>query len=261
MSILKLDSNLELSPDKIYYYGGALSNNCMRVTLHLAEKGVNWESLKIDVLNAKNLEEDYLKIHPKGTVPAIIHNGLAISDSNDIMKYIEDKFPSPSLLPRDSNEVDEMWEHVDRAANIHPKMAKAYFYSLGVGRPCTEKSLKRYKEINPELYEFHKKYGKKMSKQQVLDVLEFNRTTINNIEELLENNKYLLGETYTLADIAWASNLFFLEAFKFDLSAYPKVRNWMERIRKRDAYNQKTRIPNIPMFVLRIMKLILSLRT
>ena len=260
MPIVKIEHDKAPDPRKIYYYGGSFSNNCMRVTLHLQEKGLEWTRLVVNVPGAGNLKPEYLRVHPKGTVPAIIHNGLAVSDSNDILKYIEEKFPSPSLLTSDPNKTHEMWGHVDRAANIHPKMVKAYFYSQGMGRPCSAKSLERYREVNKELYDFHVRYGKKMSGEQVAEVIAFNHATIQELENILEDQPWLCGDSYSLADIAWVANLFFLEAIKFDLSSYPKVKGWMNRIRERPAYNKKTKIPSIPLWLLRFMSFVLRLK-
>ena len=43
----------------------------------------------------------YKQIVPAGTVPAIIHDGLTLADSEAIAEYLDERFPSPPMMPAD----------------------------------------------------------------------------------------------------------------------------------------------------------------
>lgn len=56
------------------------STACQRVRLALEEKGIAWDSVIVDTArgDVENLPEDYHRLNPKGLVPVIIHDGVAI---------------------------------------------------------------------------------------------------------------------------------------------------------------------------------------
>lgn len=71
---------------------------CMRVKIALAEKGLNYESKEEDLFGGKS--ELLLKSNPVyQKVPVLLHNGKPLNESAIIVGYIDEKWPSPPLLP------------------------------------------------------------------------------------------------------------------------------------------------------------------
>src|SRR5690606_16073593 len=48
---------------------------------------------------SEHLQPGYLRINPKGLVPALVHDGAPVVESTVIMEYVEDVFPEPPLRP------------------------------------------------------------------------------------------------------------------------------------------------------------------
>jgi glutathione S-transferase len=67
------------------------------VRLLLEEKKIPWESHHIFLAKRENITEEYFGINPKGVVPSLVHDGKIITESNDILIYLEDTFPDPSF--------------------------------------------------------------------------------------------------------------------------------------------------------------------
>jgi glutathione S-transferase len=86
---------------ELVLYDGAGTPSPRRVKLCLFEKGlpfkVRW--LNLGLMDQKNPE--YLKISPTGLVPALVHDGKAIYESNVINEYLDAEFPTPPLVPKD----------------------------------------------------------------------------------------------------------------------------------------------------------------
>src|ERR1700704_5777531 len=83
---------------KLYYSPGACSLS-PHIALH--EAGLTHELVKVDV-RAKKLEngDDYLKVNPKGQVPALqLDNGEILTEGPVIVQMIADKAPGKSLAP------------------------------------------------------------------------------------------------------------------------------------------------------------------
>ncbi|MEX2211719.1 MAG: glutathione S-transferase family protein [Gaiellaceae bacterium] len=72
---------------------------CARVRIVLAEKGVEWEAVEIDLddrpawIYGKN---------PLGRVPVLEEDGLVLPESVVIMEYLDERYPEPPLLPADA---------------------------------------------------------------------------------------------------------------------------------------------------------------
>src|SRR5918999_1723319 len=85
---------------KLYGYGP--SSNSRKVRAVLVEKGLEFSRINIDLSKKEQKSPEYLKIHPFGQVPALDDEGFVIYDSTIINEYLEDEYPYPPLMPKDS---------------------------------------------------------------------------------------------------------------------------------------------------------------
>ena len=82
-------------------YNAAHSTCSQKVRICLAEKGLPFEDIKLDLGKAKeHLRPDYLKINPNGVVPTLVDGDDIIIDSSVICEYLEEKYPDVPLLRR-----------------------------------------------------------------------------------------------------------------------------------------------------------------
>ena len=68
---------------------------CARVRLALAEKGIAYERVEIDLADRPAL---LYELNPVGRVP-VLDDGFPLPESAVIMEYLDERFPSPALLP------------------------------------------------------------------------------------------------------------------------------------------------------------------
>ena len=78
------------------------STNSRKVRIALIEKGLEFERINIDLTKREQKSPEYLKIHPFGQIPALDDEGFILYDSTVINEYLEDEYPYPSLMPKDS---------------------------------------------------------------------------------------------------------------------------------------------------------------
>ena len=78
------------------------STNSRKVRIALLEKGLEFQRINVDLSKREQKNPEYLKIHPFGQVPALDDEGFIIYDSTVINEYLEDEYPYPSLMPKDS---------------------------------------------------------------------------------------------------------------------------------------------------------------
>lgn len=83
-------------------YEHPLSPYAQKCKIALYEKGVPFEVKMPTAIGTGHADADFLKANPRAEVPALIDGDFAIFDSTIILEYIEDRFPTPALLPRDA---------------------------------------------------------------------------------------------------------------------------------------------------------------
>ena len=112
----------------LHLYHGDVSNCAARVRFALDEKGLPWESHHINLRKKENVTEEYFGINSKGLVPTLVHDGTVVVESNDILRYLEEKYPQPSLLPSDEAARRKVDEWLTLSGNRHMPGVKTFQY-------------------------------------------------------------------------------------------------------------------------------------
>jgi glutathione S-transferase len=188
---------------KLYYSPGACS---LSPHIALLEADLPYDLVKVD-LRAKKLEngDDYLKVNPKGQVPALaLDGGQLVTEGPVIVQMIADKVPAKNLAPaRDSAERYELLERLNYiTTELHKNLGPMF---------------------SPILADDAKAFFKDraMGKFKYLDTQ-------------LAGRDYLLGKQFTVADgylftmLMWATN-----RLKFDLSELPNLTAYQARVAAR----------------------------
>ena len=93
----------------ITLYDCATAPSPRRARIFLAEKGVPYETVQIDLRSGEQMGEAYRRINPQCTVPALrTEEGSLLTDNAAIAAYLEARYPEPPLLgrtPQDKAEI------------------------------------------------------------------------------------------------------------------------------------------------------------
>lgn len=85
----------------ITLYDCATAPSPRRARILLAEKGVPFETVQVDLRSGEHLGEAYRRVNPQCTVPALrTDEGAVLTDNAAIAAYLEARFPEPPLLGR-----------------------------------------------------------------------------------------------------------------------------------------------------------------
>ena len=89
---------------KLYDYGTA--PNPRKVRIFLAEKGVEYELIQVDMTKREHKSPEFLKMNPSGKVPVLeLNDGRYLSESIAICRYLEGVYPQPNLFGVDPFEM------------------------------------------------------------------------------------------------------------------------------------------------------------
>jgi glutathione S-transferase len=221
--------------DGLHLYHAQVSNSSMRVRLLLEEKGLAWTSHLLDATRQDNLTDAYLRINPTSLIPALVDTGVVVTESSDILYYLEERFPHPPLAPAEERERAEMREWVDLAASSHPTTLKPWQYHVTGTRTKRPEDMERYRQLQPDraLVAFHQRSLDGFSHAEIADAVQRNHAILARMEGVLKESAWLVGGHYGLADIAWFPNVLLLDLLGFPTGGYPAVLRWLAAVRSR----------------------------
>jgi glutathione S-transferase len=187
------------------------SSNSRKVRIALIEKGLEFERIPIDLTKKEQKNPEYLKINPFGQVPALDDEGFIVYDSTVINEYLEDEYPYPPLLPKDSD------------GRARARMMEDFRDNLfNLASTQLNRELRKPEgERNPQTIE--------SAKAEIVKCFD-------RIEKELQGREYLAGE-FSLADIAFMPNLDSLERMNIAIDAkYKNVLAWIARLKARPSF-------------------------
>lgn len=242
--------------DGLHLFCNPYSNCSGRVMLAVAEKELDVQIHEIDLLKGEQLSLEYYAINPTCDLPAIVHNGIKMGDSITILRYLENVFPEKSLTPTDPIQKKLMDDLLDEAARSHMEYIVPWIYAKGLGRLPTPEQKAFYDKYVPHRSQFHndRTAGKTATNLNLAEQALNN--ALNKLEERLTHHKFLVGDSYSLADVAWFPSLFLIgKIFGFSLKKYPAILRWMLEIEKRPAFLSgiKAHLKSIPFWLLRLI--------
>ncbi len=226
----------------LHLYHSAISNCSMRVCMTLEEKGLPWASHHLDLAKHETHTPEYFSINPNGLVPTLVHDGVVIIESDDIIEYLDERFPDPPLVPKGEGMKEKVHGWVKLATGMHIKAVKTFIYHNKVRGmlQMSDQMKAQYRSLqtNASLLEFHAKASSAegFSEEEVANAGKTLHDNFDKIEAGLGANRWIAGSEFSLADIAWVPLHFTLVGAGFSFDPYPRVQAWADTIRDRPSF-------------------------
>jgi|SRR5690348_2461877 glutathione S-transferase len=138
--------------------GSYISPYVRKVLVFLETKGIDYE---IDPIAPFVGNEVFAKLSPLKRVPVLIDGDLVLTDSSVICQYLEDKFPEPSLYPRDiAQRARARWLEEYADTRLADGLVWRLFYEISIkkrttGQPPDQAVVHRAREIEvPEALDY-----------------------------------------------------------------------------------------------------------
>ncbi len=225
-------------------YTHPMSPCAQKVRIVLAEKGLEWTKHHVELSQKENLRPEYLKLNPLGVVPTLVNDGKPVIESSIICEYLDDTYPQNSLKPEDTYAVSKMryWmKHVD--VKLHPSCG-ALQWPLVMRPGLMEKTEEERQALLDKIPEKPRrerqkrlvKYG--LDAPDVIDSVKIYRKTILDMEAALKQHKWIVSDSFSLADVCLAP--YFQTVLQFGWTEMyadcPHVADWFQRCRDRESY-------------------------
>jgi glutathione S-transferase len=183
-------------------YDNDVSGNCYKVRLLFSHLGIAYERRQMDVLDRSDRPEVLGALNPALRVPTVVlDDGRPLGESNAILWYFAD---GTRYVPEDAYERAQVlqWMFFEQYSH-EPFIAVARMW--------------RHFDIPVSDAERQVKH-------------EGGLKALNAMESHLNGRQFLVGERYSIADIALYAYTHVADEGGFDLEPYPAIRAWLERV-------------------------------
>jgi glutathione S-transferase len=187
----------------VLLYNSQVSGNCWKVRQILTHLGLEFETREMDVIDRSDRPEVLGGLNPALRVPTLVlDDGRPLGESDAILTYFAEGTP---YLPEDRYERAQVMQWLFFEQYSHePNIAVARFLvSVAPGEP-TEAQLA----------------GVHAGGYKALDAMEAH----------LASREFLVADRYTIADIALYAYTHVAADGGFDMSRYPAIRDWLDRV-------------------------------
>ena len=199
-------------PETIKLYAVPESTYCARVRLVLELKSLEYTEERPP--GGTYRSEDYRRLVPAGSVPAIEIDGTIIHDSDAIVELLEDLFPEPRMRPGDP-------------------FKRAFL-----------KSVTRFHDtrLEPALRMLFPLVGNPEKMQSAAILVDGMNEHLERLDRLIDPRPYLGGEALSLADCAYATTLFMIEditsCMNLDVRFFQKIHDWRGALYETDTVRE-----------------------
>ncbi len=182
-------------------YSGTTCPFSQRCRIVLYEKGMDFQIVDVDLYNKP---EDLAVMNPYNRVPVLVERDLILYESNIINEYIDDRFPHPQLMPADP---------VMRAR------ARLFLFRFEQELFCHIDTIEK---------------GQQKAADKARGLI---RDSLTQIAPVFVKQKYMLGDEFSMLDVAIAPLLWRLDYYGIQLpKPAASLLKYAERIFSRPAY-------------------------
>ena len=193
---------------KLYEY--ASSGNCYKIRLLLNQLGIPYQRIPIDILKGESRTAEFLAMNPVGKIPVLeIKPGQYLSESNAIIYYLAD---GTDFLPVDRWERAQVMQWLFFEQYSHePNIATVRFW-ISIAKIASQK------------------------REAIAQKQELGYAALQTMEQHLKEHKYFVGDRYSIADIALYAYTHIAAEGDFNLSQFPAILTWCDRINSQPNY-------------------------
>jgi glutathione S-transferase len=233
---------------ELYHHGSSVCAAKVRWAMVLKE--LDFETHYIDILKGEQFTPEYAKINPKSVVPSLVHDGNIINESTVIMEYLDLAFPGKNLTPDNPLEYvkTRYWtKALDEL--LHPACGTLTFASSHrhiVKKNMSEEALAEFLASTPDhsvtvgWADYKKqivKYG--FEAPGVADKVRLYDKYLKQMNEDLQQHRWLAGETFGLADVSltpYVNRVAMLGMSAWWEDSLPYLADWWVRIQAEPTF-------------------------
>ena len=191
-------------------YDNLDSGNGYKARLLLAQLGIAYRRIEMDIFTGASRTPEYMAKNPNGRIPALgLEDGTVLAESNAILFFLAE---GTAFWPTD---------RLARAEALQWMFFEQYSHEPYVATPRF--ILRHLPEDSPR-------------RSELPDRLEKGRDALRVMDGHLKSRSFFVGESYSIADIALYAYTHVAHEAGHDLAPYPSVRTWLGRVTEQPGH-------------------------
>jgi glutathione S-transferase len=221
----------------------AASTCSQKVRLVLAEKGLEYQSHDVDLINGGQHDPDYVKLNPNHVVPTIVDDGGVFIESTVINEYLDDAFPEPPLKPADAAGRHAMRLWTKRIDELHPN-AGVLTYAIGPRQLIAQRSPAEIEEHIAQIPNAKRREQRRsviehgVKAPEFADAVKAFVSVLDAMEADLAGRTWLAGDSFSLAEASALPYVMRVDHLAMTplIDARPKLADWYARVQARPSF-------------------------
>ena len=196
--------------EKLRIYGDSRSGNCYKLQLLCSEMGIPYDWQEVDILAGDTRTPEFLSMNDNGKIPLLaLPDGRYLAESNAILCYLAD---GSDFFGHDA---------FSRAEILQWMFFEQYSHEPFI---ATSRFIIRYLGSPPE------------RQADLLQKKDGGYAALGVMQRQLKEHAFIVGDHYTIADIALFAYTHVADEGGFDLADFPAILDWIGRIRSRKGH-------------------------
>jgi len=230
------------APITIYHWEP--NANSGKPMLAAEEKGVAYDSVYLDLLSFDQHKPDYLAVNPNGTIPALKHGSVVLTESTPMMEYIDEAFEGPPLRPADAAGRWRMRMWMRFIDNYMGPSLSMIGWNVGIGPAVRQKDPAELAAaidripLEARRVAWRKAIYNEFSEAELTESRRRLHYSVRLMEAHLAKSRYLAGDSYSLADVDAFNSCYGLPAMVPEVcndADTPTLLEWLRTLRERPA--------------------------
>jgi len=186
------------------------SGNGYKVRLLLSHLHIAYDLVPIDIMKGESRTPEFLRRNPNGRIPVLeLDDGTCLAESNAILFYLAEGTP---YLPAD---------RLARAQAFQWMCFEQYSHEPFI---ATSRFWLRHLELTEE------------RRRALVEKKRLGEAALGVMAAHLADREFFVGGRYSIADIALYVYTHVADQGGFDLAPYPRIRDWLERVRRQPGH-------------------------
>jgi GST-like protein len=199
----------------VFHY--APRSSATPVAWTLAELGVPHEKVRVDLQAGDQKKPELLALNPNGKVPTLVADGVPMFEALAIMMYLGDRFGVEKKL----------WPGLDDPQRPQAMAWSAWAY-VTFGTALRHLFMATSERLGPA---YHNAAQAEYARKELSDLLAI-------VDARLEDRAYILGESFSLADLILAGVIGFAASTGVAVAPHERVSEWLRRCQARPSFRE-----------------------